>query len=56
MSVGIIGLGFVGGAIFKSFSLKNIDVEGYDKFKNGGVGSFKNMLNKKYYSFASYII
>ena len=47
MSVGIIGLGFVGGAILKSFSLKNIDVEGYDKFKNGGVGSFKNMLNKK---------
>ena len=44
MSIGIIGLGFVGGAILKSFRLKNIEVEGYDKFKNGGIGSFKSML------------
>ena len=34
MKVGIIGIGFVGGAIYKSFKEKGIDVVGYDKFKN----------------------
>ena len=42
---GIIGLGFVGGAIFKSFREKSIIVVGYDKYKNGGIGKFKNVLN-----------
>lgn len=32
-TIGIIGLGIVGGAIYKSFKLKNIDIYGYDKFK-----------------------
>jgi nucleotide sugar dehydrogenase len=41
---GIIGLGFVGGSIYKSFQLKNIDVIGYDKYKNGGIGSFNEIL------------
>ena len=44
--IGIIGLGFVGGAIFKSFNLKAINVEAYDKYKNGGIGKLENMLNK----------
>jgi UDPglucose 6-dehydrogenase len=34
--IGIIGLGFVGGAMLKSFTLKDISVCGYDKFKNEG--------------------
>ena len=42
--IGIIGLGFVGSAIFKSFKLKHINVIAYDKYKNGGIGSFDEML------------
>jgi UDPglucose 6-dehydrogenase len=34
MKVSVIGLGFVGGAILKSFKLKGIDVVSYDKFKD----------------------
>ena len=41
---GIIGLGFVGGAISKSFQEKGIAVIGYDKYKNGGIGNFKDTL------------
>lgn len=48
MIIGIVGLGFVGGAMYKSFLAKglkeNKDLYGYDKFKNGGIGSFNNML------------
>jgi nucleotide sugar dehydrogenase len=43
-SVGIIGLGFVGGAMFKSFQLKEINTVGYDKYKNGGIGSLEDIL------------
>ena len=42
MKIGIIGLGFVGGAILKSFRLKNINVIGYDKFKKSD--EFKDIL------------
>lgn len=45
MKIGIIGLGFVGGSMKKSFELLDIDVYGYDKFKDGGIGSFENMLS-----------
>jgi UDPglucose 6-dehydrogenase len=38
--VGIIGLGFVGSAIEKSFNILSINTIGYDKFKNDGIGSF----------------
>ena len=34
MKIGIIGLGFVGGAIYKSFSLHQVNVVRYDKFKS----------------------
>ena len=47
-TIGIIGLGFVGGAILESFQLKDIVVEGYDKFKNGGIGTIENMYTKDY--------
>lgn len=43
--ISIIGLGFVGKSIYDSFLLnkiKNINV--YDKFKDGGIGSFKKCL------------
>lgn len=45
MKVGIIGLGFVGSAIYKSFSLKEINVIGYDKYKDGGIGNIEECLN-----------
>ena len=45
--VSIIGLGFVGNAMFQSFQSKNIDVIGYDKFKDGGIGTFEEILTKK---------
>ena len=43
--IGIIGLGFVGGAMFKSFSEKGVSIVGYDKYKNGGIGSLESVLN-----------
>jgi len=47
--IGIIGLGFVGGSMYKSFLLKgmkeNINLFGYDKYKDGGVGLFSDCLN-----------
>ena len=42
--ISIIGLGFVGGAMYKSFKLKNVNVIGYDKFKDGGIGTFDSSL------------
>lgn len=43
--IGIIGLGFVGSALLKSFQLKKVEVKGYDKYKNRGIGSFKDILS-----------
>ncbi len=34
ISIGIIGLGFVGGAMYKSFTEKGVHLYGYDKFKD----------------------
>jgi len=45
MIIGIAGLGFVGGAMEKSFRIKGIELTGYDKYKNGGIGQIKNLLN-----------
>ena len=45
MTIGIIGLGFVGGSMLKSFKLKKIDCKGYDKYKN--IGSFEEILDSK---------
>jgi UDPglucose 6-dehydrogenase len=45
--IGIIGLGFVGSALLKSFQLKQLDVKGYDKYKNGGIGSFEDILSSE---------
>jgi len=43
--ISIIGLGFVGGAMHKSFQQKKVDVVGYDKFKDGGIGLFDDVLS-----------
>lgn len=45
MRIGIAGLGFVGGAMLKSFTLKNINTYGYDKFKDGGIGNIEELSN-----------
>lgn len=44
ISIGIIGLGFVGGAASKSFKLKGATVFEYDKYKDGGIGSIDDVL------------
>lgn len=45
MKISVIGLGFVGGSMYKSFMLKgmieNEDLFGYDKYKNGGFGTLE---------------
>ena len=47
ITTGIIGMGFVGGAIYKSFKLLDIEVNGYDKFNNkGDVKSLKDLKQK----------
>ena len=45
MKIGVIGLGFVGSAVYDIFKLKKIDVVGYDKYKNGGIGKFSDCLS-----------
>ena len=48
IKVSIIGLGFVGSAIYKSFNLKgfknNINLFTYDKFKDNGIGNLNDCL------------
>lgn len=45
MKISIIGLGFVGTAMFESFQQKGIDVIGYDKYKNGGIGTLSETIS-----------
>lgn len=46
MNISIIGLGFVGDAMFKAFTNKGINnISVYDKFKDGGIGDLNNCLN-----------
>lgn len=46
MQIGIIGLGFVGNAIYQSLLKKHLqqNVIIYDKFKDGGIGKFDDIL------------
>lgn len=48
VKVGVIGLGFVGFSMYKSFEMKGMvigeNLFGYDKYKNGGMGSFEECL------------
>lgn len=43
--IAVIGLGFVGGAIVESLSMKGLKVKGYDKFKDGGIGTFEDVID-----------
>lgn len=47
--VGIIGIGFVGSAMMRSFQEKNIKLNEnlfiYDKYKNGGMGNIKDIYS-----------
>lgn len=43
--VGICGVGFVGSAMQKSFENRGINVIPYDKYKNGGIGKFEDLLS-----------
>lgn len=53
MKISVIGLGFVGDAMYNSFNekIKNYQLEnkytivGYDKYKNGGIGSIDECIN-----------
>ena len=46
MKIGIIGLGFVGGAMFRSFKEKEVDIFGYDKYnKTIDMGPLDKSLN-----------
>lgn len=54
IKVSIIGLGFVGSAMLKSFNEKIANVTnsaytiyGYDKYKNGGIGVFDNCIDSQ---------
>lgn len=44
ISIGIIGLGFVGGAVFDVLKEKGANVIGYDKYKDNGIGCLNNCL------------
>ena len=43
-NIGIIGLGVVGSAIYESLQEKKIELAGYDKYKNGGIGSLEECI------------
>lgn len=49
MNIAIIGLGFVGNAMYTSFLnkglIENVNLFSYDKYKEGGKGNLKNCLN-----------
>ena len=45
MKIGIIGIGVVGSAIFRDFCEKGVDVKGYDKYKDGGMGTIEELLD-----------
>tara|TARA_R100001163_G_C5068494_1_gene208948 strand:+ start:18503 stop:19327 length:825 start_codon:yes stop_codon:yes gene_type:complete len=54
--IGIAGVGFVGDAIAHTFGNsphnENIDLILYDKFKNGGIGNIKSLLDTDFIYFA----
>ena len=45
LNIGVIGLGVVGNAIYQTLNEKKCNVVGYDKYKNGGIGSIEICLS-----------
>ena len=45
VKLGISGLGFVGNSMLESFLKKELNVIGYDKYKDMGVNKFDDLLN-----------
>jgi UDPglucose 6-dehydrogenase len=49
MKISIIGLGFVGDAMYQSFNQKNVSkkyiIYGYDKFRDSGIGDLKQCID-----------
>lgn len=43
--IGVIGCGFVGGAMVESMTSKGLNVKQYDKYKNGGIGILTDLLD-----------
>jgi nucleotide sugar dehydrogenase len=46
MTISIMGLGFVGGSMYKSFNVKGASVKGYDKYKEN-TDSFEDCLDSE---------
>lgn len=42
--ISVVGLGFVGSSIYKSFKLKDFDIVGYDKYKKSDKNNFDGSL------------
>lgn len=43
--IGVIGRGFVGDSMYRSFEAKGVEnLTSYDKYKNGGIGTFEGVL------------
>jgi len=44
--IGIVGIGFVGNAMYETFKRKKLqDIKIYDKYKNGGIGNLEDCLD-----------
>lgn len=43
-NIGVIGCGYVGNAIIESLKIKGLTVGQYDKYKNGGIGTFEDVV------------
>ena len=48
MIVSVMGLGFVGGSMKKSFELKGCEVKGYDKFIYFSISAYNYVLSTSF--------
>ena len=47
MKIGVVGLGFVGGALFDGFAKYRHQMLGYDKYKNEGCESLEALISSE---------